>query len=249
MRNIFPSRAVSRGGFTLVELLAVIIIIAILASLAVGAVQNGRLAAERAKCASNLRGIGGGIAQYAAENDGYLPPGAISGVSEGGGNFVRVLEPYTAPMIATPPTVLSTMASDMFYCPANVRLGSPPVGGFNTPNPRYKGWGGYMINYTINASVFPIGTGLNRVRAAAVQRPAKTVALMDMRTRTPSQTSPPTSGLGNRNFFDPGNASYIFGLIHNNSGNILFLDGHVEVFGNTRLPVASLPTQTTTWWP
>jgi prepilin-type N-terminal cleavage/methylation domain-containing protein/prepilin-type processing-associated H-X9-DG protein len=237
------------SGFTLVEVLVTITIMGILAALVLAGVQKSKDLAERAKCVSNLRGISAGVGLYVAENDGYLPPGSISGVSEGGGNFVRVLEPYTAPMIPTPPTVVSTMASDMFYCPTNVRLGSPPAGGFNNPNPGYKGFGGYMINYLINGSVFPIGTGLSRVRAASVQMPSRTVALMDLPTRAPGVTSPPTSNLGTRAYFDPGTAQFILGVVHGNSGNVLFVDGHVEAFGKTKLPVASLPTQTVTWWP
>lgn len=55
----------ARGGFTLVELLVVITIIAMLAGLLIPAVQNARRSAQRAQCMNNCKEIGQGIQQYA----------------------------------------------------------------------------------------------------------------------------------------------------------------------------------------
>lgn len=62
------------GGFTLLELLAVVAVIGVLACLAIPAISNGLMAANRAKCASNMRQIGTAMLLYANDHDGYLPP-------------------------------------------------------------------------------------------------------------------------------------------------------------------------------
>ncbi|MBN8527399.1 MAG: prepilin-type N-terminal cleavage/methylation domain-containing protein [Planctomycetes bacterium] len=64
-------------GFTMIELLVVVSIIAILAALLLPAIRLVRGAAQAAACAGNLRQIGLGIQTYAAEHDGALVPARI----------------------------------------------------------------------------------------------------------------------------------------------------------------------------
>ncbi len=60
-------------GFTLLELLATISIIAMLAALSIPAIGKARQAAEKSTCLANLRQLGLGLRSYAQENGGVLP--------------------------------------------------------------------------------------------------------------------------------------------------------------------------------
>lgn len=80
MRQVNPDHLRSRSGlvrgrgFTLVELLVAIGIIAILISILLPAVMSARAAARTLTCGSNIRQIVAAFHIYATANNGYFPP-------------------------------------------------------------------------------------------------------------------------------------------------------------------------------
>lgn len=83
-------------GFTLVELLVVIGIIAILIAMLLPAVQSARESGRRTQCANNLRQIGIACTAFITQHDEMLPVGAFwgGGAAQNRGTGIARLLPF-----------------------------------------------------------------------------------------------------------------------------------------------------------
>jgi len=89
-------------AFTLIELLVVIGIIALLVAMLLPALNRAREAAVQVQCASQLRQLGMGFMNYAAQNRGWLPSwsgwhvygGDGTGDDNPGPGWTEQIEPY-----------------------------------------------------------------------------------------------------------------------------------------------------------
>src|SRR2546430_8020964 len=72
------SRQIGNGGFTLVELLVVIGIIAVLISILLPVLGRVRRSANTLKCSSNMKQIATALIMYMQDNKNRMPPCLIS---------------------------------------------------------------------------------------------------------------------------------------------------------------------------
>ena len=121
MFSIRPARRRVRSGFTLVELLVVIGIIALLISILLPALSRAREQANRVKCASNLRQIGMSIRMFADEHRGRVPYGQATPWTNGPDwwglwmyekDYISLIDLYGA-------------RRDLFVCPSRLGGGNP----------------------------------------------------------------------------------------------------------------------------
>lgn len=94
MHNASPFDTRSRGGFTLLELLVTIAIIAILAALLLPAVSRAKQKSVATGCMNNLRQWGLAVNLYTSENNDRLPFAIYKNIDADVNNFHGLLYPY-----------------------------------------------------------------------------------------------------------------------------------------------------------
>ena len=150
----------SRGftGFTLVELLVVIGIIALLISILLPSLNRAREQANRIKCASNLRQIAMAAIMYAGTNKGQFPRtyyrngGGLTNGTKGGHGNTPVDNPFsrTAP---TGPVGANNAGASMYLL---VRVGDLTPDAFRCPsNSKHESWPGDAGSNPTKYSNFP----------------------------------------------------------------------------------------------
>jgi prepilin-type N-terminal cleavage/methylation domain-containing protein/prepilin-type processing-associated H-X9-DG protein len=201
------------AAFTLVELLAVIAIIGILAALVIVALGKVRSSARQSGCLSNLRQIGVAWQLYLGDHNGRFPEFATYQMYYWGGGAGT----WGGPAPETRPLYPYISDEKFFRCPSDVENGAqPPLYAFSGNS--------YVMADSNQRGILSRPEAKNRVAITGyykqLQHPARTIMVYDHSARAsePGYISNPS-------------ASYYRDNWHtNDTSNMLMADGHVETF-------------------
>ena len=220
-----PSRR--RSAFTLLELLATVATITLLAVLLVPGIKNMTAKSQGARCLANLRQIGVGVAAYTGENNGAFPRG---GWSDGGS---IPLDPPGIDGIGWLADIYPYVGESrkVFVCPAGKEespTGTTPwirMPGGSSSDPKYPSHYAYNAHLNTIRSNLRANTSLPAYvdRVAGVKNLSGLPVVIDIVFQN--------NFLGDYPAFEANpseTASQIFAVRHGSVGNVLWGDGSVS---------------------
>lgn len=223
-------RRAAKAGFTLVELLVVIGIIAVLIAILLPALSRARVASERLACASNMRQIGMAFAMYANDFSGAIPPAYVRADGQET-TWYTLLMPYVGYQ-ASPNTKISVAVmkcpSDQMeratWLPSGDALSyamTPCQGALAN-----VGWTQLGTGQRINSDYYPAG---RQLKQNMIKRSSETLLLIERRYFGNTQQNYTWSGTADTPY-EMMDGMYFFHSTDQDGRlcNWLFVDGHVE---------------------
>ena len=177
----------SKSNFTLIELLIVIAIIAVLASMLLPALDKARSQAKTMQCLSNQKSMSAGMILYSDDNNSQLPTHYGRAINEGGIRYGSTW--WMWQLVKT-----YRYSKKTFICPANPHnSASDNLTGWNPGLGMDDGWklhDSSKLWYSMNGRLLksrpdwkPEGTG-TAGKTSRIKTPSQTVIILEYRVPT-----------------------------------------------------------------
>lgn len=151
-----------KKGFTLVELLVVVGIIAALIAMLMPTFSRAREEAKRIQCLSNLRQLSGAFVSYTFANHGKFPRPAVEEEPEDWIYWQSDRNPDDSRIV---PYLSDHFIAELFRCPSN-----------DWASNRF----GYYYSYSVNQIICSYtGTGRNTLNVSQIYDPAEKILIID----------------------------------------------------------------------
>jgi len=214
-------------GFTLVELLVVIVIVGILIALVMPSITKARDSAQSVKCMSNLRQIWVMTETYCTDNGNILPPSY--GWTSGGSVWLEYLVAQVKGISIYDARDAIARGEVPSHCPIvlpsdkDITLKSPSGASY---------WINYGVNFN-NLGQFQTTNGLPNFSRLKVSLPSKCIYLADAPGALLNPYGPPAWQAAAR---------------HHGRSNVLWMDGHVTSELTSWLNNPSTADYIENWW-
>ncbi len=222
----------ARRGFTLVELLVVVGVIAMLIALLLPALRKAREQARAVVCLANIRQIGNYAMLYANAHRDVIPTGIMEGRQPPSGGWVA--DSWFEYYKRWNEGVFNELASGKLGCPKNTTAKSSPPYAFIVPTGTPRA--GEVRTYPFGQAWGTVDSySFKGIRRSAIENGSRYVISVDsawqdqglgryLRDEFPraSQAFAPQGNIG------PGGQYRGIWLAHNRRANALFCDGHAE---------------------
>ncbi len=179
MRHRFAGDPHSDSGFTLLELLIVIVVLGVIASIVIFAVSGTTARAAVSACRSDVNSVETAIRAYATQNNGQLPS-ALS-------DLTTAPDPLLASLPASPYYAISWDSST-----GELMVTSPPTGGTALPSSSPQACDGAALAGGTPSTTSASGPTTTAPRSTTTVAPTTTTA-PPTTTTTTTTTVPPTT--------------------------------------------------------
>lgn len=239
------------AGFTLVELLVVMAIIAMLVGILLPALSKAREAGHVVKCQANLRQFAMGSSQYQSDNRGYFPATSWNYPASQGGAEVfwqDEIERYVGTKLASSSTSsagLNDRRPTVWRCPTMLNkrpLMARNMDGVYNVDYSWNSWLGWRESSTANvteAGNESVNRNSFRLREVQIFKASQTGLVMDAVTGTNNTPKRMIQNYSNIWYMQVNMNGENRGYFHNNANidlpagsmNLAYVDGHVSNHG------------------